>query len=101
MLTGMSLLAAAVIGLGLLAPAIFTLLAKVAAPICHASLPTSNIYSLGLQPNSSQAISPLFIALLVRFRIFRFVYCLLVSGWGESPRRPDLGLRLLPDRLPQ
>ncbi|MDD4179238.1 MAG: proton-conducting transporter membrane subunit [Candidatus Margulisbacteria bacterium] len=63
MLLGMFLLALSVVGLGLLAPTIFNLLATVTAPICQASLQTSNIFSLGLQPNST--ISPLFIAILL------------------------------------
>lgn len=63
MLIGMSLLAAAVIGLGLLAPTVFNLLARVASPICHATPQTTDLFSLGLKPVSPLAVSPLFITL--------------------------------------
>lgn len=65
MLFAMSLLAVAVVGLGLLAVPIFNLLAKVAQPICGASLQTTDLFSLNLQPNSSLAVSPLFMALIL------------------------------------
>jgi len=65
MLSGMFLLAAAVVGLGLLAPIIFNLLAGVAVSICQAQLQTTGLFSLVLQPNGVIAISPLFIAIFL------------------------------------
>jgi hydrogenase-4 component B len=65
MLIGMFLLAAAVIGLGLAAPAMFDLLSRVAGPICHVSLRSGDLFSLGLPPLGRPAISPLWLALLL------------------------------------
>ncbi|MFA4843468.1 MAG: proton-conducting transporter membrane subunit [Candidatus Margulisiibacteriota bacterium] len=63
MLISMLFLAAVVAGLGLLAPSIFNLLARVAGPICHATPQTADLFSLGLGPVSHLAVSPLFITL--------------------------------------
>ncbi|MFA5113694.1 MAG: proton-conducting transporter membrane subunit [Candidatus Margulisiibacteriota bacterium] len=62
---GMAFLAAAVVGLGLLAPAVFNLIARVAGPICHATPQITDLFSLGLPPLGRPAISPLFITLVL------------------------------------
>jgi len=93
MLLGAGLLAAAVIGLGLLAPIIFNLLAEVAGPICKATLQTPDLFSLGLQPNSGLAISPIFILLILGIGLISAaaVYFLFVGKKVRSGRTWDCG----------
>ncbi|MFA6548473.1 MAG: proton-conducting transporter membrane subunit [Candidatus Margulisiibacteriota bacterium] len=83
MLFAMFLLAAGVVGLGLLAVPVFNLLAGVAQPICGTSLQVADLFSLSLQPNSRFAIAPLFILLVLGGGLLSAAAAYYVFGRGK------------------